>query len=89
MLQFPEFEGKDAHELMIARLDNEKFVRQELEKQRRELLAKKQALIAENKRRKDDLASLDEQLKKFSECIFSSPNRRKSLRRVQLKFVFR
>jgi len=51
---------------MIARLNNEKAVREELEKQRKELLAKKQALIAENKKRKDDLASLDEQLKKFS-----------------------
>jgi hypothetical protein len=53
---------------MIARLKNEKVVREELEKQRTELLVKKQALIAENKKRKDDLASLDEQLKKFSTC---------------------
>jgi len=55
---------------MIARLNNEKAVREELEKQRKELLAKKQALIAENKKRKDDLASLDEQLKKFSMIPF-------------------
>ena len=53
---------------MIARLNNEKVVREELEKQRKDLLAKKQALISENKKRKDDLASLDEQLKKFSKC---------------------
>lgn len=53
---------------MIARLNNEKVVREELEKQRKELLVKKQALTAENKKRKDDLASLDEQLKKFSKC---------------------
>lgn len=51
---------------MIARLNNEKVVREDLEKQRKELLAKKQSLIAENKKRKEDLASLDEQLKKFS-----------------------
>ena len=55
---------------MITRLNNEKAVREELEKQRKELLAKKQALIAENKKRKDDLASLDEQLKKFSMIPF-------------------
>lgn len=51
---------------MIARLNNEKAVRENLEKQRKELLMKKQSLIAENKKRKEDLASLDEQLKKFS-----------------------
>lgn len=51
---------------MIARLNNEKAVREDLEKQRKELLMKKQSLIAENKKRKEDLASLDEQLKKFS-----------------------
>jgi hypothetical protein len=62
----PEHQHTDPHNLMIARLKNEKVVREELEKQRTELLVKKQALIAENKKRKDDLASLDEQLKKFS-----------------------
>lgn len=66
----PEHQGDDTHNLMIARLNNEKAVREELEKQRKELLAKKQALIAENKKRKDDLASLDEQLKKFSMIPF-------------------
>jgi THO complex subunit 5 len=64
----PEHQTDDPHALMIARLNNEKEVREELEKQRRELLATKQTLIAENKKRKDDLASLDEQLKKFSMC---------------------
>lgn len=62
----PEHAEDDSHNLMIARLNNEKAVREDLEKQRKELVAKKQALIAENKRRKEDLASLDEQLKKFS-----------------------
>ena len=52
---------------MIARLHNEKAVREDLERQRKELSAKKQTLISENKKRKDDLASLDEQLKKFIE----------------------
>lgn len=62
----PEFQQVDSRNLMIARLNNEKAVRENLEKQRKELLMKKQSLIAENKKRKEDLASLDEQLKKFS-----------------------
>ena len=56
---------------MIARLHNEKAVREDLERQRKELSAKKQTLISENKKRKDDLASLDEQLKKFIEVLGS------------------
>jgi len=58
---------------MIARLHNEKAVREDLERQRKELSAKKQTLISENKKRKDDLASLDEQLKKFIE-VRESPS---------------
>ncbi|KAA8905534.1 Fms-interacting protein-domain-containing protein [Sphaerosporella brunnea] len=68
LAQHPEFQQTDPHNLMIARLKNWKVVREELEKQRKELLIEKQALIAENKKRKDDLDSLDEQLKKFSKC---------------------
>jgi len=67
LAQQPQHRDTDPHNLMIARLNNEKIVREELEKQRKELLVKKQALTAENKKRKDDLASLDEQLKKFIE----------------------
>ncbi|KAF8476943.1 Fms-interacting protein-domain-containing protein [Kalaharituber pfeilii] len=63
----PDHSNDSPHDLMIARLNNEKAVREDLERQRKELLAKKQSLIAENKKRKDDLASLDEQLKKFIE----------------------
>ncbi|KAF8535671.1 Fms-interacting protein-domain-containing protein [Trichophaea hybrida] len=65
--QHPQHQETDRHNLMIARLNNEKVVREELEKQRKELLVRKQALTMENKKRKDDLASLDEQLKKFIE----------------------
>jgi THO complex subunit 5 len=36
-----------------------------LEQQRQELLKRKQKLIADNKRRKDDLANLDKDLEKF------------------------
>ncbi|CCX06501.1 Similar to Uncharacterized THOC5 family protein; acc. no. Q9USR5 [Pyronema omphalodes CBS 100304] len=63
----PECKELGPHEMMIERLNNEKEVREELEKQRKELLSRKQALTMENKKRKDDLASLDEQLKKFIE----------------------
>jgi len=67
LAQHPEHERTDPHDLMIARLNDEKAVREELERQRKELLVRKQALISENKKCKDDLASLDEQLKKFIE----------------------
>jgi len=63
----PEHTDKDPHDLMKERLFDERTVREELEAQRKQLVAKKQALIAENKRKKDDLASLDEHLKKFIE----------------------
>lgn len=50
---------------MIARINHEHTEREKLEQARQELLKKKQALIAENKKRKDDLASLDLDLERF------------------------
>lgn len=50
---------------MIARINHEHSEREALESQRQELLKRKQELIAENKRRKDDLASLDQDLERF------------------------
>ena len=50
---------------MMARIDHEHVERQKLEEQRQGLLKKKQALIAENNRRKVDLANLDQDLEKF------------------------
>lgn len=50
---------------MVARIDHERTEREALEQQRQELLKRKQKLIAENKRRKDDLANLDQDLEKF------------------------
>ena len=73
----PERKEDDPHTLMIARLGDEKEVREDLERQRKELVARKQALIAENKKRKDDLASLDEQLQKFSKLILKNVPREK------------
>lgn len=61
----PEHSDSDANELMIARINHEYAEREKLEQARQELLKRKQALIAENKKRKDDLASLDQDLERF------------------------
>lgn len=50
---------------MIARINHEHAEREKLEVARQELLKRKQGLIAENRKRKDDLASLDQDLEKF------------------------
>ncbi|MCJ1478039.1 hypothetical protein MMC13_006714 [Lambiella insularis] len=63
--QFPEHEQDDEHALMIARIGHEHAEREALEQARQSLLKKKQGLIADNKKRKDDLASLDKDLEKF------------------------
>jgi hypothetical protein len=65
LLQYPEHASDDENELMIARIDRERTERETLEQQRQELLKRKQKLIVENKRRKDDLANLDKDLEKF------------------------
>lgn len=62
---FPEHRETDEHELMIARINHEHAEREKLEQARQELLKRKQALIAENKKRKDDLANLDKDLERF------------------------
>ncbi|KAH8815191.1 Fms-interacting protein-domain-containing protein [Xylogone sp. PMI_703] len=61
----PEYADADEVALTIARIDHEHAERQALEEQRQGLLKKKQGLIADNKRRKDDLANLDKDLEKF------------------------
>ena len=50
---------------MFARINHELSEREALESQRQILLKKKQGLIADNKKRKDDLASLDKDLETF------------------------
>ena len=50
---------------MIARINHEYTEREALEQARQGLLKKKQGLIADNKKRKDDLANLDKDLEKF------------------------
>lgn len=61
----PELVDADEVALTIARIDHEHAERETLEQQRQGLLKKKQGLIADNKKRKDDLASLDQQLEAF------------------------
>jgi hypothetical protein len=74
--QFPEHRETNEHELMIARINHEHAEREKLEQARQELLKRKQALIAENKKRKDDLASLDQDLEKFIDvCAYCPPAR--------------
>lgn len=50
---------------MYARIEHERAEREGLEQRRQELLKRKQKLIAENMRRKEDLANLDQNLEKF------------------------
>lgn len=50
---------------MFARINHELAERESLEQERQGLLKKKQGLIADNKKRKDDLASLDRELEGF------------------------
>lgn len=61
----PEAAELNPRDLMHARLGHEKEERLRLEEVRRELMAKKSALIAENKKRKGDLESLEKQLNTF------------------------
>lgn len=61
----PEHANDDENALMIARIEHERSERESLEQKRMELLKRKQKLIADNKKRKDDLANLDNELEKF------------------------
>ena len=63
----PELIEQEAteHDIMIARIEHEKEEREKLEAQRQELLKKKQGLIKENQKRREDLASLDVDLERF------------------------
>lgn len=62
---FPQHRESSEHELMIARINHEHAEREKLEQARQELLKRKQALIAENNKRKEDLANLDQDLERF------------------------
>lgn len=61
----PEHTEDDEKTMMFARINHELSERELLEQERQGLLKKKQGLIADNKKRKDDLASLDMDLETF------------------------
>ncbi|KAK4136779.1 hypothetical protein BT67DRAFT_374728 [Trichocladium antarcticum] len=65
LAQHPEHADDDEKALMVARITHERAEREALELQRLELQKRKQKLIAENKKRRDDLANLDRDLEKF------------------------
>ncbi|KOS20799.1 putative THOC5 family protein [Escovopsis weberi] len=65
LAQHPQHANSDENTLMFARIEHEREERETLEQRRQELLKRKQKLIADNKRRKDDLANLDQDLEKF------------------------
>lgn len=74
LAKHPEHAHVDENALMVARIEDERAEREGLEQQRQELLKRKQKLIAENKKRREDLANLDNDLEKFidvsSPCVF-------------------
>ena len=61
----PEHTDDDEKTQMFARINHELSERELLEQERQGLLKKKQGLIADNKKRKDDLANLDKDLETF------------------------
>ena len=61
----PEHARDDEKSLMAVRINHEHAEREALEQARQDLLRTKQSLIADNKKRKDDLASLDKDLETF------------------------
>lgn len=61
----PDAVSLSEHDLMIARINDEHARRTALEEQRQVLLKKKQALVAENKKKRDELDILDKEVEKF------------------------
>ena len=72
LAEHPEHANADDNALTIARIDHEHAERLALEEQRQGLLKKKQGLIADNKKRKDDLANLDKDLEKFIDVSYET-----------------
>jgi THO complex subunit 5 len=64
--EHPELRDADPHTLMLARLRHEKAVREQLEAERKQLLQKKQALVTEIKKRKDDLSRTGKAIERIS-----------------------
>lgn len=71
LAKHPQYADADENALMAARIEDERAEREALEQQRQELLKRKQKLIAENKKRREDLANLDNDLEKFIDVCYS------------------
>ena len=81
----PDHAEDDENALMVARIEHERAEREALEQQRQELLKRKLKLVAENKKRKEDLANLDKDLERFIDvCLFCSPLTSRSLRATNI-----
>ena len=65
----PEYRGLEGHELMLKRLEDEAEQRVALETKRKELVNRRTATQADNKKRKNDLDNLTETLKMFIEVL--------------------
>lgn len=61
----PELPTTDEDALMVERIQHEHRERLALEEKRQVLLKQKQSLVADNNKRKEDLASLDKDLEEF------------------------
>ncbi|KAK4680919.1 hypothetical protein QC764_102980 [Podospora pseudoanserina] len=61
----PEHAESDENTLMVARINHERTEREALEQQRLELQKQKTKLTTENKKRREDLANLDQKMEKF------------------------
>ncbi|KAL4900005.1 hypothetical protein BDW74DRAFT_171090 [Aspergillus multicolor] len=85
----PDHRESDEHELMVARINHEHAEREKLEQARQELLKRKQALITENSKRKEDLASLDQDLEKLLNLSRSYSKRNTNHDHMWSCFVFR
>lgn len=72
---------------MFARINHELSEREALEHARQALLKKKQSLIADNKKRKEDLASLDKDLETFIDVRFCIPRCSCSVRLISGNFL--
>ena len=71
----PELVGQDEDEVMKERIEYEYREREELEQARQGLLKKKQAMIVENKRRRERLAQIDREVEVYIEVRCPDPTR--------------
>lgn len=69
----PDHAKDDEKVLMIARINHELAEREALEQERQGLMKKKEALIAVNNKKKEDLASLDQNLETFIDVRLHKP----------------